>query len=207
MSNDKNKVVIDTDFFLKVTENDDGTIFINLMTELGRQAVMHTYVYNEELIGSNVVKELVRKGIIQVMEYDDYLTDDRRSYERNFKNLYYWFHASDFKGDVYTYSNKGDDLGEIRSALMAQIMNIDLMVSDDSNAKSIIQSRLSSSRHPLRVFNLYDAFLNIADSSTTIKWKDIKGLVKKNLKKEKYNKLNKEWHKEDEHGTSETFET
>lgn len=156
---------------------------------------MHTYVYHEELLSNSVAKKLVEKGVIQVIEYDDYLNDNRYLYERNFKSLYYIFHAEDFKGDVYTYSKKGDDLGEIRSALMAQIMNIDLMVSDDSKAKSIIQSRLSSSRHPLQVFNLYDTFLNIADSSTIIKWKDIKGLAKKNMNQKRYNKLNEMWHK------------
>lgn len=195
MADDKKKVAVDTDFFLKVTENDDGTLFINLMNELNRQAVMHEYVYREELFANKIANNLVEQGVIQIIEYDDYLQDDRRSYERNFRNLYYLFHAENFNGNIYTYSKKNDDLGEIRSALMAQSMNIDLMVSDDTKAKSIIENRLSSSRHPLKVFNLFDAFYSIAGSSISIKWQQIKGLAKKNIKKKQYEKLNEEWHK------------
>lgn len=195
MSNDEKKVAVDTDFFLKLTENDDGTLFIKLMNELNRQAVMHTYVYNEELFNSHIAKKLVEQGVIKVIEYDDFLTDDRRSYERNFKNLYYLFHAEDFSGDIYTYSKKKDDLGEIRSALMVQCMNIDLMVSEDTKAKYIIQNRLSSSRHPIKVYNLFDTFCCIANSNKSIKWKDIKGLAKKNMKTKKYEELNQMWYK------------
>lgn len=195
MANDKKKVAVDTDFFLKVTEKDDGTLFINLMNELNRQAVMHEYVYREELFANKIANNLVEKGVIQIIEYDDFLQDDRRSYESNFRMLYYLFHAEDFNGNIYTYSKKNDDLGEIRSALMAQSMNIDLMVSDDKKAKSIIENRLSSSRHPLKVFNIFDAFYSIASSSTSIKWQDVKGLAKKNIKKQQYEKLNEEWHK------------
>lgn len=58
MSEEKGKVAIDTDFFIKLNEkNTDGSLFLNIMDDLNLKPVMHRYVYEYELLGNITAKK------------------------------------------------------------------------------------------------------------------------------------------------------
>ena len=96
--------------------------------------------------------------------------------------------------DIFTYHRAKENLGEIHTALMAQHLHIDLMVSHDIGAKSYIEHHMSSSRHPLAVYNIGDvlAFLAACDRSV-VKWQDVKGVAKRLFSGSYYDKIRDCW--------------
>lgn len=178
------RAAIDSDFFQKLTEfNKDGELFSKIMCDLGRRPVMHKYVAKEELLG--VCSGLIEKLGIDIISCDDFLGDDpiqRAHYAIMFRDLYKFFCGCDFPDteDVYTYTKKGESLGEIRTALMAVWENIDMFLSDDGAAKTNIMKHIHSSRCKIEVYNIYDTLLAIGNShSRKLKWQDVKGLAKR----------------------------
>lgn len=198
MTNDMKEVVIDADFFRKVTEKDkDGILFLKIMSELGRKPVMQEYVYDYELADSATVKKLVGDSSITIYSESDYITDDR-SYRMWFEALYQAFNYKQFVGDVRQYHHEKENLGEIRSSLMAFYKGIDLFMSDDGEAKRYITNKLSSSRHKIDVYNVYDALERIGKmESRNLKWRNVKGMAKHVLDEQRYEKLNEIWHASD----------
>ena len=80
---------------------------------------------------------------------------------------------------------------------MAFYMNIDLFMSDDGGAKSFVQTQLSSRRHKIDVYNIYDTLEEIYKiPNRSIKWNEIKGFAKFVFANAnyKYKKLNEIWH-------------
>lgn len=103
--------------------------------------------------------------------------------------------AKPFKGkDIYTYHHEKENLGEIRTALMALYLNINLMMSDDFEAKQYISNRLSSKRHPIKVYNIYDTLLVLSDcKGRQLQWNNIKGLSKYLFSNTKYASIREKW--------------
>lgn len=62
-----------------------------MIDELNVEPIVHTYVYNEEMLDS-LLRKLVSDGLIHVMEYDDFLNSelDEQYYEDLFKDMYYY---------------------------------------------------------------------------------------------------------------------
>lgn len=200
MAEEKRKVAIDADFFLKLTEKQNsGELFIKIIDEMNVLPVMHQYVYEDELYLNSVAHDLVDQGIMQVVQYKDFLQDtEKLRYEDNFRNAYQYFNMKAMTDNVYSYKKKGESLGEIRTALMAVYMGIDLFMSDDGGAKMFVKSRLHSDRHPLAVYSVYDTLLCIAQKADKkLLWKDVKGCAKAVFKNRKilYHNLNEVWHR------------
>lgn len=199
MENSKGQAVIDADFFIKLTEKDSsGELFLRVMEEMGYCPIMHQYVLDEELLGNQTAKQLVEKGHIKVLDHNDFLTSKiKNDYEEKFKNLYKCFNSQDFTGDVYTYRHCQQNLGEIRSSLMAWYLGIDILMSDDKSAKYYITSRLSSRRHRIEVYNVYDALKMIGQKRIKkIKWSEVKVTAKAAfaIKEDWYNEIYHIWH-------------
>lgn len=140
-------------------------------------------------------KKLVNSGHIEVLDYNNFLNNNRRTYEDMFKNIYFSFNAKSFNNnDIYTYHHQKENLGEIRTALMAFYMNINLMMSDDYEAKQYVTNRLSSKRHPINVYNINDTLLLLAENKErSLQWKDIKGLAKRLFENNRYDNIRKQW--------------
>lgn len=199
MAEEKREVAIDADFFRKFTEKDkDGQLFLRVMDELNIQPVMHEYVYEYELSGDSTVKQLRANGRIKVYTYTDYINESNKvSYEKQFSKAYEYFNYSKYIKDIYVYHHEKESLGEIRTSLMTFYMGIDLFMSDDGAAKAFVTNRLSSRRHKIEVYNIYDTLEWIYKmGSTTIKWSEIKGMAKSVFAKakHKYDEINNLWH-------------
>lgn len=192
------KVAIDTDFFIKITEKSkDGDLFVKLMNELNVRPVMHEYVYYEELCGYSIAENLVNKKFIEIVKYEDFLADGTREwYENAFREAYKYFNYNKFQGDVYTDKKKGRNLGEIRTALMAVYMGIKVFMSDDCGAKEYVKERVNSRRHPLEVQNIYDVLMIIAGKENRkVSWSEIKGCAKRVVKdRKRYEEIKAQWH-------------
>lgn len=199
MTEEKEMVAIDTDFFLKLTEKTgNGDLFIKVMDELNVRPVMHEYICNEELYGNVVAKSLIENGYIKEIKYEQFLSADKKEgYESSFRTAYKYFNFEEFKGNVYEDKRKKKNLGEIRTALMAVHMGIGVFMSDDGTAKVYVRDRINSKRHPLIVKGIYDVFMEIAQKKERkIKWADIKGCAKNAFvgRMKLYNDVKDRWH-------------
>lgn len=137
-------------------------------------------------------------GKIKVYKYSDYITlSNIKAYENNFEKAYVYFNAKKFIGDIYTYHHQKESLGEVRTSLMALYLGIDLFMSDDGDAKSFVTNRLSSRRHKIMVYNIYDTLVALHElENTSIKWADVKGMAKRVFEntRHKYDGINELWH-------------
>lgn len=70
-------------------------------------------------------------------------------------------------------------------------------MSDDRAAKAFVENRLSSRRHKIVVYNIFDTLVELHNRDACgIKWSEIKGMAKYAFEnaKDKYNKINGIWH-------------
>lgn len=181
MENNKGQAVIDADFFNKFTDKDPtGQLFLRVMDEMGFSPIMHKYVLEEELLGNPIAKDLVEKGYIKILDYNDFLSSSNKSdYEEKFTMLYRSFNSQKFSNDIYAYRHAKENLGEIRSSLMAWYLGIDILMSDDAGAKYYIKSRLNSRRHRIEVYSVYDVLKAIGQKKDkNIKWAEVKVTAK-----------------------------
>lgn len=205
MANNERIVAIDTDFFEKLTEKDkDGRLFLKIMDEFGAKPVMHEYVFNYELAHSSTAKMLKTAGKIEVYDYARYIKpENKENYINNFKMAFGEFNYEEFdeQKDIFQYHHQKQNLGEIRTALMAFYMGIDLFMSDDGQAKQFTMNKLSSRSHRITVYNIYDMLVELHKlENCSIKWADVKGMAKYAFDeaRDKYDRINKIWHELEE---------
>ena len=202
MGTSEKRVALDADYFNKLTENDaDGILFLKILQELDVSPVVHKYIYDEELFANCTAKKLVENGTIVVISYDEYLSKEQRDrYEIMFKLVYQRFNGEAFEEnshyDVYSYRKAGENLGEIRTALMAQYMNIGIMLSDDGAAKTYVENNMRIAGEAMVVRNIYDTLVIIGGKNDrAMKWSEIKGLAKRVFKNsdKKYKAIQAIW--------------
>ncbi|MGD9678708.1 MAG: hypothetical protein AB7V16_10245 [Vulcanibacillus sp.] len=201
MGLNKREVVIDADFFNKFTEKDpSGVLFLMIMDEMNTMPVMHEYVYSDELMGNITTAGLVKMGHIKIYKYQDYINKNNETdYKEKFRRAYKDFNYEDFAGDVFTYRQCQQSLGEIRSTLMAWYMNIGIFMSDDGGAKQYIETKLNSAKRRINVYNVYDTLHQIALKDTrNVKWTDIKATAKSSFEfsLDKYTEIRNLWCKQ-----------
>lgn len=201
MTEEKEMVAIDTDFFIKLTEKaGNGELLVQIMNELNIQPVMHEYIYREELCGNIIAKGLVESGFIKEITYDFFITaENQAGYESSFRTAYQYFNYDVFKDDVYNCKRKKENLGEIRTVLMAVYMGIGVFMSDDRMAKTYVNAKINSRRHPMIVKDVHDVFMELAQKEPkVIKWSDIKGCAKHALAghDDLYHEVRNKWHEE-----------
>ena len=196
MNQAKEKAVIDADFFNKITnDGSDTSLFKAVMTEMKFLPVMHRYVYEYELAGNSAAHTLVSEGYIIVEDENAFWASNSASYVRSFLTFYRQMNGYPYSGvaDVRSYHHREENLGEIRSSLLAFFMGYNYFMSDDRAAKYYITNSFSG-RHAISVFNLYDTFEEIGKRlNRSIKWQDIKGMLRQNLKTNDFKKIRGIW--------------
>lgn len=187
------KAAIDADFFIKITEYERGnTLFLRVMDELNIQPVMHEFVAMNELKGNLYLQELLEANKIMVIQYSDYLkAADKESYEDYFREAYERINLFSFAEgeDIYTYAEKQENLGEIRSFYMAKKLGYTYFMSDDAHARELARN-FSSSKYKVIVQTLYDVFAECRAKGTSLVWKDI-NVTATNAMRKSQKKLNK----------------
>ena len=192
----RDKAVIDADFFNKITNGgSDTSLFIAVMDELQFDPIMHQYVYNYELSSNNAARILVRNNTIAIEDENSFWNANSTSYQRSFIMFYRTMNGRAYSGvtDVRTYHHSQENLGEIRSSLLAFYKGYHYFMSDDRGAKYYITNWFSN-KHVIRVMNLYDTFEEIGKRAEhSIKWKDVKGMLKQNLSAKYYETIRNIW--------------
>lgn len=186
------KAAIDADFFRKITDYERGTaLFLRVMNELHIQPVMHEFVAENELKGNQYLQELLKTDDIIIVRYNDYLKEeDKESYDDYFREAFERINLYSFpKGrDIYTYADKAESLGEIRSLYMAKKMGYTYFMSDDADAKTLVRNFFSQ-KHSIVVQTLYEVFVVCREKGTSLEWKDIK-VTATNAMRVRQDKLN-----------------
>ena len=142
--------------------------------------------------GNQYLQELVDANEITIVHYEDYLRkEERGSYESYFKEAYERINKFDFPAgeDIYTYEEKEESLGEIRSFYMAKKMSYTYLMSDDADARTLARN-FSSRKFRVIVQTLYDVFVECRRQEAGFVWKDI-NVAATNAMRKRQDKLNK----------------
>ena len=204
MSDCNRRIVIDSDFFQKITTNDNGEMLKKLMSEYNAIPVMHEYVANKELDNNTKAQKLINEGFIKIIYYDDaeFLNKDE-FFEENYKNAF--IDAFKFcngeepdlsKCSLRDYRKAKHNMGEIHSSIMALYLRLEIFMSDDNGAKQYVKQKINTERFKLKVLNLKDTFLEIAKKTNkSITYKEFKEATKgqKIIKKDDKDKIKSAW--------------
>lgn len=211
MNNSSKEAIIDTDFINKITQAPDVAdgreLFIRTMDELGIRPVVHYYVATREMVVCNpVVQELIDSGYIKVYNKNDFIhnEEDESLYVDYFRKWYNFLNLEqplEKEVDVFTLFRARHSLGEIHSTLLAYFLKLDMIMSDDSDAKELVSY---SGLPGVKVWNLVDVYSYIGQKEEkSITLKEVESIIRsknprdsakqKKIKKEKYNKVKDIW--------------
>lgn len=173
----KDKAVIDADFFIKMTAYDaQGELFLQLMNDLDLQPVMHQYVAETELRKSEIAQKLIGKQKIYVFDYSDYIDvlSSKEDYIDYFLCAYERMNQFDFpkNDDVFTYHAEDESLGEIRSIYMAKMLGCPIFMSDDRLARRLATDIFLPQR-PIEAKSVFQALVDAKKKETSITLKEL----------------------------------
>lgn len=204
----RQEVVIDTDFFSKVSEiGRDEENLRKIMDELGYSLVVHPYIDARELDMNIHYQKLKSEGYIKVMMYEDFLEQKERAvYEYYFHLLYQELTEGELrlpKGrTVFDYYKAGESFGEIHSVLMAVFMKLPIFLSDDWDAEYVgerAEQLFNRSDYSLQVYNIVKVLTKIAEKTDGGMDKDtLVELVKKTGHPKEKSTIKQVWNKNHE---------
>lgn len=177
------RVVVDTDYFNFITMNlKESGLFLKVMKELQYEPVMHEFVYTQELHENSFVKKLVDDGSLIRIGFDSLRNTPEKSneYSRLFSYAYYEMNGKKFdnQAKIESYHHEKENLGEIHSAILAWFMDYDYLMSNDSGAKTFIESKLNTLKHSIHVIDIEETFTSCLNKeSSTLKWSDLKNTM------------------------------
>lgn len=212
MSSIKKEAVIDTDFFNKITQApniaDGKDLFMRTMKELNVQPVVHYYLAERELQVQNpIASVLLNSGYLKVYSKEEMVTDEEsvELYKQYFRKWYNYLNVNkpriEKDIDIFGLYRAGHSLGEIHSTLMAYFMNLDMIMSDDSDAKALVAN---AGLYQIKVLDLVDVYSYIAVKETkNISLNEVESVIRcespkdsiklKRIKKEKFRKVKDIW--------------
>ncbi len=181
------QTVVDADFYIKLTKNELSTrLFEKILQGMEMDPVMHKYVYSVELKGDPYIGGLHRKNALLVLDYSDYLLteDEREEYRKYFLDAYEYMMGEEFDegNDIYTYDEKHEHLGEIRSVYLAMKKEIPYFSSDDKDAGKLAERYVSNSAHRVEVLTVEKALRVFTDNGHVVKWSELKNCIPKAYK-------------------------
>ncbi len=134
---------------------------------------------------------MTQSGEIRIICYSDYLMEeDKKSYDNYFREAYERINYFSFPEgeDIYTYADREESLGEIRSLYMARKMGYLYFMSDDADSKTLAKAFFSR-KSGIVVKTLYEVFVLCKERETDLTWKDIK-VTAANAMRTKQHQLN-----------------
>jgi len=211
MSDSPKEVIIDTDFLNKITlaphvENGKD-LFIRTMSDLNARPVVHYYLADREMkVNNAVAAELIDTEYIKVYRKEDFIKseEDEELYKEYFRKWYNFLNLTcplEKNVDVFSLFRAQHSLGEIHSTLLAYFMNLDIIMSDDSDARELVAY---SGLRNVNVWNLVDVYsiigkkeektITISEVENVIRSENTKDSINlKRIKKEKFRKVKSVW--------------
>lgn len=183
-----NWVLIDADFCNMIASGNDivkDKAFVkSIFDSLGKVPVIHTFVYNEELLDNDAIKELVEESYIEIIDYDAFLTENwhKTQYVDDFVDYYGYMNSEAIPAEFaeITRHRAKKNMGEIHSLILAHYLGIPVFMSNDSGAKQLARSRIDSSACHIDVKNVCEVFCDIKrNGSVELDKKAVRSILKK----------------------------
>lgn len=212
MSSTIREAIIDTDFFNKITRapniSDGKDLFIRTMEAFHVQPVVHYYLAERELqVQNQIATELLESGYLKVYSKEDIVKDEEsiELYQQYFRKWYNYLNVNkprlEKNIDIFGLHRAGHSLGEIHSTLMAYFMKLDIMMSDDSDAKALVDMAGLSQVNVLDLVDVYSYIakkkeknISLNEVENVIRCENPKDSIKlKRIKKEKFKKVKEIW--------------
>lgn len=205
------EAVIDTDLLNKITQapniRDGKELFLRTMRELNVIPVTHYYLAEREMqVCNRIATELIAEGHIKVYQKEDFIPDreTEEEYAGFFRKWYNYLNPGERIRkdiDIFTLKKSGHSMGEIHALLMARYMNLKILMSDDLDAKWLVENREMSG---IQVYDLVDIYTIIGQrAEKTITLSEVENIIRsenprdsikqKRRKKEKYIKVKNKW--------------
>ena len=195
----KRIALVDTDFvdhILSVTTNGEKLLEL-IFEEFGITPVVHPWVAEHEFVKTKM-KKVLDSGLITTIPWKDILKDNkdtRKIYETAICDIYERLNHEELIIDrpITEFRKAGESLGEIQSAITAQMLNIPILCSDDHGSKDIAPM-LNSASFTLKVYNAFDVLNKTSQNpETAITYNDCDGILSKCHEKnaKKYKELTK----------------
>ena len=212
MSDTGREAIIDTDFFNKITQAPNipygKDLFIRTMDELGVQPVVHYYLAERELqVDNTIATELLDSGYLKVYYKEDIVTnaDSVELYKQYFRKWYNYLNVNkprlEKEVDIFNLHRAKHSLGEIHSTLMAYFMDLDVIMSDDSDAKELVDYAALTQINVLDLVDVYsyiatkeEKYITLDEVENVIRCENSKDSIKlKRIKKERFKKVKEIW--------------
>lgn len=217
----KKEAIVDTCFFNKLScDGKDIETFKRVLIDLEFVPVVHPYIAEKELDVFSGFDKLVEEGFVRVVSYDEFIEDqdDKDLYIRYFHDLYEemrtYLEITDSKKQIdilhlpegqtiFTYRKAGMSFGDIHIILMATIMRLPIILSEDSDIKflrSVAKRKIVGDIYSLDIYNVIDLITMIAQKvDSSISKKELEKIVL-NVKERKHlSEVKKTWN--DSHST------
>lgn len=169
-----NRVLVDSDFCNMIAPGNNipkEKLFVkSIFDSLGKSPVIHTFVYNEELLKNDAIKELVEESYIEIIEYNAFRAEDwhETQYVDDFVDYYDYMNSevitAKFTEIKRHRANK--NMGEIHSLILAHYLGIPVFMSNDNGAKKLVQTRINSSACHIAIKNVCEVFCDIKRNSS-----------------------------------------
>jgi len=197
----KTKAVLDSDFVQGILKWGTKDFFIQIMDELKVEPIIHPYVAIVELQYCKEAQELISDNYIKVIPYSQYLNTelDKILYNEKVWDILDKISEKELPPEQYRDVFREDfrlteySIGEILSELMARYLKAPLFASNDAGAKRVAKYHINTEQYKLEVKNLEELFYEIGDNDNSLKWKDIKSVLRESRWKDDREQLWKLW--------------
>lgn len=183
-------VLLDADFCNTLTPGNDKIKekeFIRyIFNSLNKIPFIHTYVFENELLINEAIKDLVNEKYIVIKEYADVVTScyAKKQYVDEFIDLYFFLNFEEIVSDfnVITTHKSGKNMGEIHSLIFAHYLNIPVFMSNDKGARELTKSKINNSSFSIEVKDVCDVFCDIKNMKRGSLDKEIKKTMRAIMK-------------------------
>lgn len=213
----KQEVLVDTVFLHKLTcAGKKPDVFKKVLSDLEYMPVVHPYLASYELDMHPYFTEMVKKGLVRVAEYEEFLHDDadRILYERYFIDIHNTLReyldaiggrkqlpplVMPARQNVFTYRKASMSLGDVHMILMAFFTEMPIILTEDSDIgllRSITKRKMESASYTLTIYNAVDLLMMIAGKEETVFKKDeLVNILKSIGEREYQSSLKQTWNR------------
>ena len=211
----KKEAIVDTCFFNKLS-NDGKNIetFKKVLMDLDYKPVVHPYIAEKELDMFPHFNKLVEEGFIRKAEYSEFIEDkdDEDLYKQYFSELHEEMREYlEIKGSkkqidkleipkdqtIFTYRRSGMSLGDVHMILMAFIMRLPIILSEDGDIeflRSVAKRKISTASYHLDIYNVMDLIMKIAQKEdTTFSKKELEKVVLEVKERTRLSEVKQAW--------------
>lgn len=185
----ENYVALDSDFLNFLLDSEKvmtannvesaKSFFKSIFISLDLKPILHKFLYEQELLTNELVKDLVKDNFIRLISYDDFIKNERLFFVE-FRDFYKSMNGvafSESDESIFDFCQAHKNLGEIHTVLMAKELKIPCFFSNDHGAKFLAR-KINTAAYTLEVFNLIEVFKKVDATGKKLDSKKVRALTK-----------------------------